>query len=68
MKSHNIDCIYNIPMVVNKLKWRSSKIIRKEFLKELREYYWKPILWATCYFIATVWEINYKTIENYLEY
>ena len=64
----NIPLNSPIPMVVNRLKWRSSKVIRKEFLKELKEYYWKPVLWATWYFIATVWEINHETIKNYVEH
>ena len=57
-----------IPMVVNRLKWRTSKVIREEFKEELKEYYWKPKLWATWYFIATVWEINHETIKNYVEH
>jgi len=36
-----------IPMVVNKLKGRSSRVIREEFREELKEYYWKDKLWAT---------------------
>jgi putative transposase len=56
-----------IPMVVNRLKWRSSKVIREEFYEELKEYYWNSKLWATWYFIATVWEINHETIKNYVE-
>ena len=63
----NIPLNSPIPMVVNKLKWRSSKVIREEFFQELKEYYWKPKLWATWYFIATVWEINHETIKNYVE-
>ena len=54
-------------MVVNMLKWRTSKIIRQEFYEDLKEFYWKPVLWATWYFIATVWEINHETIKNYVE-
>lgn len=63
----NIPLNSPIPMVVNKLKWRSSKVIREEFFEELKEYYWNPVLWATWYFIATVWEINHETIKNYVE-
>ena len=56
-----------IPMVVQKLKWRTSKVIREEFWEELRKYYWKSVLWATWYFIATVGEISHETIKNYVE-
>ena len=63
----NIPLNSPIPMVVNMLKWRSSKVIREEFQKELKEFYWKPVLWATGYFIATVWEITHETIKNYVD-
>ena len=56
-----------IPRVVKLLKWNSSKYIRKEFKEELKEWYWKPVLWADWYFIATVWEVTHKTIKNYVE-
>jgi len=45
-----------IPKVVKLLKWNTSKYIRKEFHEELKEWYWKPVLWVEWYFIATVWE------------
>jgi len=56
-----------IPMVMNKLKWRTSKIIREEFVEELKEYYWKSVLWAEWYFVATVWEISHETIKKYVD-
>jgi putative transposase len=63
----NIPLNSPIPMVVQRLKWRTSKLIHEEFWEELKEYYWKPKLWATWYFIATVWEITHETIKNYVE-
>ena len=56
-----------IPEVVNALKWNSSRYIRKEFYNELKKWYWKPVLWADWYFIATVWEITHETVKNYVE-
>lgn len=56
-----------IPKIVQLLKLWSSRYIRKEFSKELREWYWKPVLWADGYFIATVWEISHTTIKNYVD-
>jgi putative transposase len=56
-----------IPYVVKILKGRTAKIIRKEFARELSLYYWKPVLWAVGYFVATVGEINHETIKNYVE-
>lgn len=56
-----------IPEVVQALKWRWSKILRWEYREELSKWYWKPVLWAKGYFIATVGEINHETIKNYVE-
>jgi putative transposase len=56
-----------IPKVVQRLKWWSSIELRKEFNKYLKEWYWKKVLWADWYFIATVWEINHETIKNYVD-
>jgi putative transposase len=63
----NIPLNSPIPMVVNRLKWRTSHVLRYEFREYLKEFYWKPCLWATWYFIATVWEVNDETIKNYVE-
>ena len=56
-----------IPYVLQMLKGRTSKIIRGEFTTHLRKYYWKPVLWAVGYFIATVGEITHETIKRYVE-
>ena len=56
-----------IPYIVQKLKWRTSIVIQKEFKSYLKEYYWKPHLWATWYFICSVWEINDEIIKKYIE-
>ena len=55
-----------IPYVVKILKGRTARVIRKEFSKELSSCYWKPVLWAVGYFVATVGEITHETIKNYV--
>lgn len=56
-----------IPMIVQYLKWKSSKMMRWIFEKELKSYYWKNVLWAKGYFVATIWEMNHDVIKNYVE-
>lgn len=57
-----------ISAVVQYLKWKSSFIIRKEFYKELKKWYWNcEHLWAVWFFVASVWEINWETIAKYVE-
>lgn len=57
----------HIPYVLQLLKGRTSKVLREEFSSYLRQFYWKPFLWATGYFIATVGEVNHDTIAKYVE-
>ena len=59
--------VHPIPLVVKKLKGRSSKIIRKEFADYLKPFYWKPVLWAVGYFVCTIGQINHETISKYIE-
>lgn len=56
-----------IPLMIQKLKWTTSKTIREDFKKDLEKYYHKNILWARWYFIATVWEISDDIIKNYVD-
>jgi putative transposase len=60
---------WHIPDVIQKMKWKSSKILWEEFASHLKKYYWKDWLWvrAVWYFICTVWEVNDTLIKNYIE-
>ena len=57
----------HISYVLQQLKGGSSRIIRQEYEEYLREYYWKPFLWAVGYFVATVGEITHETVKKYVE-
>ncbi len=57
----------HLPYVLQMFKGRTSKIIREEFSFYLKQFYWKPFLWAVGYFIATVGEITHDTIKRYVE-
>jgi len=56
----------SISKYVNLIKGMTSCLLRKEFKEELKQFYWKPVLWATGYFAATVGEINDKIIKDYI--
>ncbi len=56
-----------IPYVMKMLKGRTSRILRKEFSKYLKKYYWRNVLWAVGYFVATVGEITDEVIKKYVE-
>lgn len=60
-----------IPEVVQKLKWRTSKILweMEDLKRYFKQFYWKDGVWkwAVWYFICTVWEVNDKLIKEYIE-
>ena len=62
-----VPIVQNIPDLVQLLKWRSSRILRQEFKKYLKKFYWKKALRARGYFICTVGEINHEIIKKYVE-
>ncbi len=55
--------------VVGILKGKSSSIMRREFLDEIRKYIWKEnTLWARGYYIATVGNsITTEIVKEYIE-
>ncbi len=56
----------SISKLVQKLKGKSSKIIRQEF-PELEEVYWGDSFWADGYFAETVGQCNLDVIKEYVK-
>lgn len=57
-----------ISQIIWYIKWWSSKVIKTEFKKEIKKWYWKTTnFWAVWYFVASVWEINGEIITKYIE-
>ncbi len=56
-----------IPYVMQRIKGGSSREIRLEFKEYLSKFYWKNVLWARGYFIATVGEITDEAIRRYIQ-
>lgn len=42
----------NLSNFVNAYKTASSRMVRKNFGNELKQYYWKPYFWSLSYFIG----------------
>ena len=56
----------NIAHFVGSFKAWSAKILRREYLKFLRRFYWKPYFWNKSYFIATVSERTTEAVKDYI--
>ena len=52
---------------VNNLKTVSSRLIRKEFVEELSQYYWKPLFWSRSYCALTCGGAPLSIIKQYIE-
>ena len=53
--------------LVQVLKIRSARLVRKEYPEEVNKFYWKNVFWADGYFISTVSERTTENIRNYIQ-
>jgi putative transposase len=60
---------YAPSIIVGYLKGLSSKMLREEFLSEIRKYIWKEnTLWARGYYIATLGDsVTTEIVQEYIE-
>ena len=52
---------------INNIKTVSSRLIRKEFDAELKQYYWKPVLWTRAYCSLTTGGATIDVIREYIK-
>ena len=53
--------------LINNYKTVTSRLIRKEFSKQLESCYWKPYFWSDTYFISSVSDTSEAMIKRYIE-
>ena len=53
--------------LINNYKTVTSRLIRKEFSKQLEQYYWKPYFWSDTYFISSVSDTSETMIKTYID-
>ena len=56
----------NLASFINAFKSASSRVVRKQFLKELEPYYWKPYFWSLSYFVACVSDRSTELVRRYI--
>lgn len=52
---------------VNNLKTVSSRLIRRDFKKQLAESYWKPVFWSRSYCLVSCGGAPLEVIKQYIE-
>lgn len=57
----------NLSNFVNAYKTASSRMVRKNFGNELKQYYWKPYFWSLSYFIGSVSENILEVVKKYIQ-
>ena len=57
----------NLSNFVNAYKTASSRMVRKNFGNELKQYYWKPYFWSLSYFIGSVSENTLDAVKKYIQ-
>jgi putative transposase len=53
--------------LINNLKTVSSRYLRKEFVTEVNQVYWKDVLWTSGYFIASCGGVTVDQLRKYIE-
>lgn len=53
--------------LINNYKTVTSRLIRKEFSKQLESYYLKPYFWSDTYFISSVSNTSETMIKTYID-
>lgn len=56
----------NLANYINAFKSASSRIMRKEFEKQIGKYYREPCLWSLSYFIGTVSDRSAEAVKHYI--
>lgn len=51
---------------VNSYKTVTARLLRKEFMEELKPYYWKDMLWSRSYFIGSVSNRTDEAVQRYI--
>jgi len=57
----------SLSVLVNNLKTVSSRLIRKEFKREVSKVYWKPVFWHRSYCLLTCGGAPLSVIKQYIQ-
>lgn len=53
--------------LINNLKTVSSRYLRKEFVVEVENTYWKDVFWRNGYFIVSCGGVTVEQLKKYIE-
>lgn len=53
--------------LANNYKTVTSRLIRKNFSEQLKQYYWKPYFWSDSYFVCSVSDRTEAAVKSYID-
>lgn len=53
--------------LANNYKTVTSRLIRKNFSEQLKQYYWKPYFWSDSYFVCSVSDRTESAVKSYID-
>ena len=53
--------------LINKIKSRTARLVRRDYPVEVGEYYWKPLFWTNSYFLGSVGSNTTEIVIEYIQ-
>ena len=53
--------------LINKIKSRTVRLVRRDYPVEVGEYYWKPLFWTNSYYLGSVGSNTTEIVKEYIQ-
>ena len=53
--------------LINRIKSRTARLVRRDYPVEVGEYYWKPLFWTNSYFLGSVGSNTTEIVKEYIQ-
>lgn len=53
--------------LINRIKSRIARLVRRDYPVEVGEYYWKPLFWTNSYFLGSVGSNTTEIVKEYIQ-
>ena len=53
--------------LINKIKSRTARLVRRDYPVEVGKYYWKPLFWTNSYFLGSIGSNTTEIVKEYIQ-
>ena len=53
--------------LINRIKSRTARLVRRDYPVEVGEYYWKPLFWTNSYYLGSVGSNTTEIVKEYIQ-